>query len=157
MNRIYKKNKISAIFFAVITILLTVFIFSNSLTVGEESGKMSDVFVDIFEKILSFFGISSDRYILGVIIRKGAHFSEYLLLGFSLSSALSYFGKNFITAISVLYSAVVAFCDEFVMQAMTKGRAPMFGDVLIDISGALVGFLLVLAIISAIKRKEKKI
>ena len=149
-----KSKKILTVVYLILTIALTVFIFANSLDNGEESGKKSDVVVDLFRSFLGEIGINVDEYILGVIIRKLAHFAEYFVLG--CASSLFVFQilcKRHIYA-SPAYCLAIAFCDEFVMQMITDGRAPRFTDVLIDFSGALLAVVLICFFQS---RKEKRI
>lgn len=138
-----KNKKALTVVYLVLTIALTVFIFSNSLDNGEESGKKSDFVVDCFTSLLGWFGIEADEYVLGVIIRKLAHFTEYFVLGVTSSLfVINILCKRHIY-ISPAYCLLTAFCDEFVMQMMTDGRAPRFTDVLIDFSGVLLAVGLV--------------
>ena len=149
-----KNKKIKAIIFLSLTIALTLFIFMNSLESGEESGKKSDFLVDICLSFLGIFGVETDVYILGVFIRKLAHFTEYFVLGLTSSLFLSQISHKKFILISPIYCLVIAFCDEFVMQMITAGRAPRFTDVLIDFSGVLLAFALVCIFRS---RKDKRI
>ena len=135
-----KNKKIKAIIFLSLTIALTLLIFMNSLENGEESGKKSDFLVNICISFLGFFGIEIDVYILGVLIRKLAHFAEYFVLGLTSSLFLTQLPYKKFIYFSPIYCLIIAFCDEFVMQMITAGRAPRFTDVLIDFSGVLLAF-----------------
>jgi len=139
-----KNKKTKLITFALLSIALTAFIFANSLKNGEESGLQSDVIVDAVIRFLDFFGIKLDIYTLGVIIRKLAHFTEYFLLGITATVFITSFENKKVYPIAPTYCLLVAVCDEFIMQMSTEGRAPMWSDVLIDLSGALTAFLLVI-------------
>ena len=139
--------------FLSLSIAITAFIFSNSLQSGEISGNQSDFFVDAFDNALSFFGISADTQILGVIIRKAAHFTEYFALGLTSSLFLSVFERKPLYTISPIYALVIAICDEFIMQSVTEGRAPRWTDVIIDLSGAVIAGL----IIYLIKNRKQKV
>ena len=145
-------SKKTPIIFAVITIAITVFIFVNSLQNGEESAKQSDFFVNIINPILNFFGIHADIHTVGVIVRKAAHFTEYFVLCACATVGINAFNNKKLRFVAPIYSLAVAFTDEFVMQMLTDGRAPQFTDVLIDFSGALIGFFAVLLIL---KRRKK--
>ena len=147
------KKKTYAVIFAVLTLLITLFIFSNSLKDGVNSAKQSDFAVDIINNLLDFFGISADVYTLGVIIRKLAHFLEYFVLGLTSCIFLSGFKNKVWLAVSPIYCLAVAICDEFVMQAATSGRAPQWTDVLIDLCGALFA-LGIIAVIRIYKEKR---
>lgn len=140
------RNKKNAVIFTVITLAITVFIFVNSLQNGEESAKQSDFFVKIITPILSFFGIDADIHTIGVIVRKAAHFTEYFVLCACASVVFHTKDNKKWLFIPPIYCLAVAFTDEFVMQMITEGRAPQITDVLIDFSGALVGFLVVMLV-----------
>ena len=140
------RNKKTAVFFAILTLAITVFIFVNSLQNGEESAKQSDFVVKIITPILSFFGIDADIRTIGVIVRKAAHFSEYFVLCACATVVFRAIDLKKRLFIPPIYCLAVAFIDEFVMQMITEGRAPQFTDVLIDFSGALAGFLVVLLV-----------
>ena len=97
------------------------------------------------------------------MVRKGAHFILFMLLGLFFCLALTSFlsKHNYFTfLISVAFCALYAGTDEF-HQYFVEGRGAEFTDVLIDVSGALLGILLstlIYFIRSKIKkRKEKKI
>lgn len=140
------KKKKHTVIFAVLTLLITLFIFSNSLKDGTDSSNQSDFAVDIINNILDIFGARADIYTLGVIIRKSAHFLEYFVLGsLSCISLLGFRNKIWLAA-SPIYCLAVAICDEFVMQASTNGRSPQWTDVLIDLCGALIALLIIVAI-----------
>jgi len=82
------------------------------------------------------------------IIRKGAHFSIYLVGGiivFSLFSTFKLSTKRKIVYSQIICSAYAA-TDEF-HQIFSSGRTPAVGDVLIDSAGALVGILIIARVI----------
>ena len=92
-------------------------------------------------------------------IRKLAHFSIYGLMGvFSLLSVVSYvlpkFRKSVLFAMSICVFYAVT--DE-IHQYFVSGRSCELRDVLIDSSGALLGVLFTVALLSLIfkKRTEK--
>lgn len=151
-----KKKKITAIIFALLSIGLTVFIFSNSLQAGVESAKQSDFVVDIANKILGVLGIDAQQHTLSLVIRKLGHFSEYFALGLTSAVSLASFRRKWVMVFSPVYCAVTAICDEFIMQRITEGRAPMWTDVLIDCSGALLALICVVVFICILNRKEKR-
>lgn len=94
-------------------------------------------------------------------VRKGAHFSIYLLLGVCLCLALySYFkGNNFLRIfIPWLVTTGLAAFDEF-HQGLTGGRTPLVDDVILDSAGALTGIIilmLVLYVINHFRKHNKK-
>ena len=92
-------------------------------------------------------------------VRKTAHFTVYMALGFCISG--TYKKLKLITPhtlISLLICFLYACSDEF-HQSFSPGRGPQFRDVMIDTSGALTGILifsLVANIVMFILRKRKK-
>ncbi len=154
-----KKRRALRIILAVCIVGLTVFIFSNSLTVGAESAEQSGRITKIVEAVLdSLFG-EGQRENLGKIVRKLGHFSEYFALSAVFAPfVLTFTKKKRFAWTSIPYCGIVAVCDEFICQRITEGRGPSWTDVLIDLSGALCALLLILGILVVVgKRKKKKI
>lgn len=104
------------------------------------------------------------------VVRKGAHFLEYMLLGIlaaidvaAISKAIlrrrSLFAALFMP-ISVALSFAVSAIDEFVIQAATEGRGPSWRDVGIDCGGAATGALICILVFLVTyyfaKAREKK-
>lgn len=107
-------------------------IFFFSAQTGEESGGLSGQVVDW---LASYVPI--DPGTLGYLVRKGAHVSEYAILGFLVAWALraSTWGTASLAGvIAVAYAAT----DEF-HQSFVPGRAGQVGDVLIDAIGVVIG------------------
>ena len=150
-----KKRYIWGVIFGLSTLFITLFIFWNSLQTGEESGKMSDVFVDSFKRFLGFFGITIEEHTLGVLVRKAAHFSEYFVLGASFSMFLVNLADKRFIFFSPLYCGGVAICDEFIMQMATSGRSPQWTDVLIDFGGGVTSLLVLILGIRLATKKQK--
>lgn len=144
-----------AILFAVTTVGLTVFVFSNSLQVAEESQAASD---GIVTRILAFFdksGLEIDRNILSFLVRKLGHFAEYFALGLACTGFIATAMKpKWTVSFSPLYCLVVAICDEFIFQAMTEGRSPQWTDILIDLSGAIIAMTAILIIKNRFQTKH---
>lgn len=108
----------------------------------------------------SFRNMSDDgqeRIIRGLshFVRKTAHFCVYFSLGFLVSLVLStYFNsrrKNII--FSTLLCAVYAASDEL-HQYFVPGRACMLRDVLLDTTGSLCGIIVIILIISAVRKRK---
>ncbi len=151
------KRRLTIIITSVITVFITAFIFANSMQTGEESGALSDIFVTLIIKPLEFLGINADVYTVGFLIRKAAHFSEYFVLSSVLAvDLICIFNKKAYSFFSPIYCAVVASCDEFIVQSATEGRSPELRDVLIDISGAVIGLLAIILIYNYRKNKNRE-
>lgn len=118
-------------------------IFYFSSDNGEESTLKSDgIIVSITEFLLNKKMSSLekkhyiDRYVL--IVRKGAHFSIYFLLGFLFSSLLKEY--SIISYKSIIYTSLFVFfyaCSDEVHQLFVSGRACEILDVLLDTLGGV--------------------
>ena len=158
------KDKYKIIILAIIIILWMAFIFSMSAKNATQSSNISGGFTyDVLNTFFSNFrGLDKsiqDNIVedLQFVVRKGAHFSAYAVLGGLCFVECSYFkGVNFknrfITAflVSVLY----AISDE-IHQYFVPGRACEFRDMVIDSCGVLFG-ITVVVIFNIIKNKLKK-
>ncbi|MGN0666425.1 MAG: VanZ family protein [Huintestinicola sp.] len=144
-------------FIPAILVMTAIFYFSSQS--GPESTKLSDSVISAFTEKKD--APSMDMWqTLNVIIRKSAHFIEYMALGAALAFGFrfSYAGASKIKYImlSTLVSAVYAVSDE-IHQYFVPGRACMLTDVGIDTIGSLSGALLMILFIAIVMRiKEKK-
>lgn len=84
-------------------------------------------------------------------IRKMAHFSIYMILGFLILNALDNKDIKFVLIICILY----AISDEF-HQSFVPGRGPQLKDVFIDTAGSICG-IISYSILNNIKMKICKI
>jgi VanZ family protein len=130
-------------------VLWIVFIYFNSLQIGAVSGEVSGNITQWLASVLNQIGIQVDVVDLSVLVRKGAHVGEFLVLGlllmlyqFQSSGAV---GKRFINV--VVFGLMVAVVDE-VIQTFIPGRSGLIIDVLIDLIGIAlacgVGLIVVL-------------
>lgn len=151
------KRRLIVIITSLIVILITAFIFRSSGQTAEESDAMSGILVSIVKIPLEFFGINADNDTINFIIRKVAHFTEYFVLSSVLAiDLICIFNKKAYTVFAPIYCAVVASCDEFIVQSATEGRSPELRDVLIDISGAVIGLLAIILIYNYRKNKNRE-
>lgn len=134
-------NKRKKIIAWILMILWMAFIFFMSNQVGEVSSKQSGFVVNLF----SMLGIdlnSSFGEMSTYIIRKGAHFTEYMILYFLAYNLLRlYINKKKAYFYALVIVFVYACSDEF-HQLFVEGRSGQFKDVLIDTSGGAFGLLL---------------
>lgn len=133
-----------------------IFIFYMSNQPADVSNGQSDFVLNLIRDM----GINiSDPYvdIAITIIRKGAHFTEYLILSILYLNLLRYY-MNIKKALvfSVILSFLYASTDEF-HQLFVEGREGRFTDVLIDTSGAITGSFLVWIGSYILKRKRVKV
>lgn len=112
-------------------------IFLMSSFDATESANQSNFIVNIITNIFKIENIE----VLSFIIRKLAHFTEYLILGFLTINMLN---KNDISKkylISILICLIYATSDE-IHQIFVPGRACQIRDVLIDSIGSITGVYL---------------
>ena len=88
------------------------------------------------------------------IVRKSAHFFEYMILSAMVTLLLSTFPLRFHSFLAWLFTSLYAATDEW-HQAFIDGRGPMLRDVLIDSAGAATGILLIV-LIRFIYRKTRR-
>lgn len=116
-------------------------IFFLSHQPGEVSSSQSELVLKIF----SFLGIELNQYfgeLATLVIRKTAHFSEYLILFlFAYNVSRFYFTTKKARLYSIIFVFLYASTDEF-HQYFIPGRNMAFKDVLIDTSGGVIGYLI---------------
>ena len=93
---------------------------------------------NIINSVLPWLDLELDFF--HFIVRKGAHFSAYLILGLLLSHALKPGDRKAYYSI-LLLCVLYAMSDEF-HQTFVSGRSGELRDVLIDSTGSLTGILL---------------
>lgn len=91
------------------------------------------------------------------IIRKGAHFSIYMLVGIFIMSFISTYKIHlkYKFLISILVGGFYAISDE-IHQSFTPGRTSSAIDVGIDTCGVIFGIIVVLILISVYKALTEK-
>ena len=140
----------------------TAFIFSNSLKNGDQSKQASGKVVEIVQTFANAFGIEIQEEGEGLtidsvslFIRKGAHMTEFAILGILSFFSLSQFIKGPKTLYSLFYPLIVAISDEL-LQLGTPGRSGQVTDVLIDMAGATIAVFVVFFIVKLHKNKTDK-
>lgn len=125
-------------------------IFFFSAQSGGESAVLSTRVAELFAQVFP----GHDPHLLGLLVRKGAHVTEYAILGSLLAWAWQVRpapGSPRSMPISpaligpVLVGVAYAASDEL-HQLLVPGRAGQFTDVLIDTVGVVLGVLLVAAL-----------
>ena len=122
------------------------FIWGHSLIQGPQSSLESGMVVSLVRPVFEALGVT-DVDLMSLIVRKGAHFSEYAVLGVlarCLYVALRRERASFMTDYPVTFVIIVAtvpVVDEC-LQLFVPGRSGMPTDVLIDLAGLATGALL---------------
>ncbi len=115
---------------------------SSTQISGNFIRKFAMIFIRNFSETTKEF---QDEFIAGCqfFVRKGAHFSVYLLLGISVSGFWQTF-DNISARIKALFSALIPFlyaCSDELHQTLIKGRSGEFRDVMIDLCGIFCGIV----------------
>ncbi len=152
--------------FAVLSLIVMIGIFMFSAKNGEESTDQSlkvgmavgKLTVKNFDKLPEQEQISFAKKI-NLVVRKSAHFTEYMLLGLMLTgfyTGIKKYKMRFQLLLAWLTGTLYACTDEF-HQRFVPGRACSPIDVMIDSSGVLTGVLIMtlcLLIIRLVRRKR---
>ena len=133
-------------------------IFMMSAMPGDVSGEQSGTLMRLLLGVLSFVlgeeaaaGISPD--LIHLLIRKGAHMTEYAVLFFLNRRALKIEGARRPELLALVLCALYAATDE-IHQGFVAGRGPSAIDVGIDTLGAGIAWGIT-HIYSCIKKKER--
>ena len=116
-----------------ITILIMLFIFWQSAMPAAVSELESDSIVSRLAEWLQ-----ADEDLVSFVVRKSAHFTEFLILGVSLFLTVRDLRKRASFWIPWLIGAAYAVSDEL-HQHFVPGRSCEVRDMIIDICGVLVG------------------
>jgi VanZ family protein len=123
-----------------ITIFVMVFIFVQSALPGKVSGAESNFIVRWIVAVLN-----ADAETVSFVVRKMAHFTEYMILGGCLMLDVRDFAEKK-TGVNLLFiawiiGALYAATDEF-HQRFVPQRSGEFRDVCIDAAGVAAGVLI---------------
>lgn len=141
----------------ILILLMLILILGSSSINGPVSYFTSGIIAQVVKKLMSFIG--DDNYTVStidIIIRKLAHFIEYLMLTVLLSIGFSNVMRN--KWLSLLLSGFIGFTvsllDEGFIQAASNRNSSIF-DVFIDLSGIVTG-MIVLVLFFALTVRLKK-
>ena len=151
--------------FTIIVIAIMAFIFFQSALPADlssrESGRVVDLLVRLFQGIMPI-----DRQTMVFIVRKGAHFAEYTILGGFLVPAVTEWmavdktpvpdSVRSIRIISWLVGTLYAVTDE-VHQYFVPGRSCELRDIGIDSCGVLAGVLVVSFLMRSKERRPSTV
>ena len=141
------------VLFTMALVACIVFIFSNSMQMGAVSEGASGRVLGILQGILRHLGLpgAADRLTMH-IVRKLAHFCEYLLEGFLLMLCLRVYTRHFFKHVSwpMLGGLLTALTDETI-QLFVPGRSGQVTDIWIDFSGVMTGLLVGLILLGLIR------
>lgn len=115
------------------SLLIAIIIFIFSASSSTDSDRQSGFIVNAIAFL--FPGLKNADFLV-TIVRKGAHFTEYALLGYFTARAFKLSKKS--PLFSILACAIYAATDEF-HQSFVSGRSAEIKDVLLDTAGASFG------------------
>ena len=145
-----------------ILMCIVIFFFSseNAEKSDRTSGRISLALIRIFSPGYDQKTEAEQEEIYNLfqtIVRKGAHFTEYLLLGLLIRLCYqSWFGERFHPkTISWITGTLYAVTDEL-HQILSEGRNGQIADVGIDSFGVFIGVLIGALVVSRINRVLKK-
>ena len=118
---------------AVASCLMVVLIWGNSLVPGTGSGSLSLSIMEAVRGFLHGMGLPYE-WVTNFVVRKCAHFTEYMVLGILATHAFDVEGRR-------TFDALIPSIDETI-QLFVPGRAGMITDVMIDCCGAMTGVAL---------------
>lgn len=121
------------------------FIFHNSLEIAQESTNRSQEVMNLINGLLRSVGLGPLNL---HVVRKLAHFAEFLFMGFWFMLCLRVYTHHFIRHVSwpLFFGLLTAVADETI-QRYVPGRSSSTIDVLIDFSGVLAGLFAALVIL----------
>ena len=138
------------VIFTFALIACIVFIFSNSMQIGDVSETASGRVLLLMKKVFTRLGMPGvANHLTDHIVRKLAHFCEYALEGFLLMLCMQVYTRNYIWHISVplLGGVLTALADETI-QIYSPGRSSQVTDVWLDSAGVLAGILAALVLMA---------
>ena len=126
------------------------FIFSNSMAVAQVSSASSGRVLTLLQGALRRLGHPAlAQRLTQHVVRKMAHFCEYMLEGFLLMLCMRVYTRQYIWHISVpmLGGVLTALTDETI-QIFSPGRSSQVTDVWLDSVGVLAGILAALVLMA---------
>lgn len=143
----------------IIVLMCMITIFSFSSDNNQESDKKSDGVIINITSVLLGHKLSekeksdyTSRYV--VLVRKGAHYIIYMILGTSLISFIKEYRQIDLKALLIaLLIAVLYACSDEIHQLFVKGRSGEITDILLDGVGSFTG-IYIYYIINKIRSKK---
>lgn len=146
------KKKEKKYIYIIPVILWMAFIFYMSAKTGEGSSAVSnpitDLIVDIFQRARHDTAPAVDRMtgVVEVMVRKGAHMTEYGILMALLVLAVKKNCGKISAGWTYVWSMAITFayaCSDEIHQLFVADRAGKGSDVLIDMCGAVIALLII--------------
>ena len=123
--------------FIVATILITLFIFNNSLKTADVSGSESAFFSDLLSSLLIKLNLSEYGYLSTVLVRKAAHIFEFFVHAVMLAGCFTLKYRKRI--VYILFFGLLTACVDEYIQYFIDGRGSMVQDIFVDFAGTILG------------------
>lgn len=136
--------------YPLLTLIWIGVIFSFSLSNGEASTAQSGLVVGLVRSAFTALHIPTEGYNLVFWVRKGAHFSEYFVLGLLIRRTVQDLGNRVYLCLVFLVPVI----DE-TLQLFSPGRAFSPVDMAIDAAGILSGILVLSFLFKVLSVKHK--
>ncbi len=150
-------NKILKILFPVLTVLCMAFILTNSMQTAVKAEKKQGIVVEVVEKVATKVAKKEVRLSKENTdsISKTAHVFEFALFSAFLTVSLFLFGKQLkgVYEKVLLCGMFLAITDEH-LQLLAKGRGSKLTDVLVDLAGIMIGYVIARLIVKFTRRKK---
>ncbi len=156
------KTKRTVFLILIIINCIIIFCFSNQVAdvSSVSSGRIVNLIAELLPSIKNMPEAEKQiicSEVLSLIVRKTAHFSIYMLLGFlTMNFAVTYKGTKYKNGLcSWIFGTIYAITDE-IHQLFIQGRSCEVRDVCIDSIGVLTGILIALIIFKLCKKIIKQ-
>lgn len=126
--------------FIIGAIIVTAFIFGNSMKDAVASTVSSGRIVNFVIMILEFFKIKFSEDLVIMLVRKTAHITEFFAQAVLVSNC--FYGKYKNRIIYILFIGLFTACIDEFLQLFSNGRSGMVVDIFIDFLGTNLGMLL---------------
>lgn len=166
MEKQLKKKKIITVILLIMLLAVYAMIFSFSADNGEASSdistKVTKWLVQVYSRIINGPGeagaaVPAANDALEGLIRKLAHFAEYMAVGFlSCGIIIMWVRKTSKSFIIVVIQLVISAGFDEIHQYFVPGRNSSVRDVMIDTAGGIAGMLIILCL-KGISEKWKHI
>ena len=135
----------------ILVFLVMIFILSNSLSNGTQASTKRDFVVKIVTGEKNYQKISIP------VVAKIFHMMEYAAFSACLTGAVLLLGdlKNSRFERILLCGIILALSDELI-QSLFSGRGSKLTDVLVDIAGIMIGYVVAMLISYLIKKRNEK-
>lgn len=145
------KNKLISLLLLLTTSCI---IFSFSMQVADVSNEQSGFIVNLVLTVfVPIFGNIFSVDTLTILVRKGAHFAEYGLLGLLGGFSKEAWKDNKYSFLFYIYGPINAILDETI-QYFTPGRSCQISDMVLDSCGYVVGFAVLNLLLYIYKKLE---